>query len=1141
MGEQLSFELLAPDAPIVGPVIEPPPDAAARERITTDLRSNLFVEAGAGAGKTTQLVGRVLGLVRAGVPITSIAAITFTERAAADLRHRLRRDLAAAEASAAGTPGTATSDTNLLLLAAALDDLDHAPIGTLHSFARRLLYEFPIEARLPPGFTVRDELESDLAFRERWDDLLDQLLEDPDPPAGAIDGGSEFVQLCEFDGFGVQRGVRRVAEDFQANWDLVDERVDLSVPPRFALDTEPFRVAAERLCAHDAPDVDSQFDVLTAIADLSRVLAPGNSIRTRLDAVVHIVARCHKAGRAGNKTKWKAHGGSAALDALRNAERALAATGDELIRDVEAYRQRLLGALIGAFVLDGSDARASDGTLEFHDLLVFARRLLATRADVRPLLHARYQRVLLDEFQDTDPIQLEIAVRLTAHPDDPAHDTDWRQLRPLPERLFIVGDPKQSIYRFRRADIAQYLRAAAQTGSETELLSANFRSSSAVIEWVNHVFSHLIVEQPDVQPAYHALEVCRPRHRDHGTVHVLGAESYDALDSRRGDAEGLRSHEAAAAADAVVTALADGWPVEDDETKALRPCRPGDITVLLPARTSLPTLEAALRERAVPYRAENSSVVYTTVEIRHLMLALRAADDPTDQLALVAALRSPLYGCSDVELYEWVTAGGRWNVWAAPPDAVKNHPVAEAITHVRSVAERIAWRTPADLLSEIVDERRVLDTALDSPEARDVWRRVRYVIDQARAWGDVGGHGVRRYLSWARMQAAEGRVADTILPEHDHDAVRIMTIHASKGLEFPITVVSGLTTKPQRNAGTSVVWPIGTWTIAGRDGDDVYDEFKPIDEQMSDAERRRLLYVACTRAVDHLVVSLHRGSPLPDEPGKYTSAELLASAGAGDAATGAHELVPATGPLTARRSVAIELPWADAATWADARATTLARASVRTTISATRLAEDLAGIEGQGDPGLRKDPVDLDLPPWQRGRYGTAVGRAVHGVLQFADLEHGGDIDRLADAQCAAEGILGMSGTVAALARSALEAPIVRSTRVLEHHRELFVAAEIDGRVLEGYIDLLVRRADGLVIVDYKTDQWTDTVTRDERIARYRRQLAAYGVAIEHVLAEPVVGGVLVRCRVGGAAEEIAIDDWRGAVEALAGAVRQRE
>ena len=264
MSEQLSFELL--DAPIVATVVDDtPPDSAARERITADLASNLFVEAGAGAGKTTQLVGRVLALVRAGIPITSIAAITFTEKAAADLRHRLRNDLTAAEASEVAD----TADTRDLIVAA-LDDLDHAPIGTLHAFARRLLYEFPIEAGLPPGFTVRDELESDLAFRERWDDLLDRLLEDPDPPAGAIDGGSEFVQLCEFDRFGVRRGVRRVAEDFQANWDLVADRVELSPPPRFVLDTEPIRLAVEMLCTHDAPEDDKQFEALTEIAEMAR-------------------------------------------------------------------------------------------------------------------------------------------------------------------------------------------------------------------------------------------------------------------------------------------------------------------------------------------------------------------------------------------------------------------------------------------------------------------------------------------------------------------------------------------------------------------------------------------------------------------------------------------------------------------------------------------------------------------------------------------------------------------------------------------------------------------------------------------------------------------------------------------------------
>ncbi len=303
----------------------------------------------------------------------------------------------------------------------------------------------------------------------------------------------------------------------------------------------------------------------------------------------------------------------------------------------------------------------------------------------------------------------------------------------------------------------------------------------------------------------------------------------------------------------------------------------------------------------------------------------------------------------------------------------------------------------------------MLDAALDSPDARDVWRRVRYVVEQARAWSDAGGHGLRRYLAWVRLQASESRTADTILPEHDHDAVRIMTIHAAKGLEFPITVVSGLTTTPAGRSGHSVVWHNDTWTISSRHGDEIYDDFKPIDEQMSDAERRRLLYVACTRAVDHLVVSLHRLPVKPDAAdNRLTSAALLAGAGAFDPESGAEPLSFDPGRYVRPSLSPDQLEWSEPGPWARERAEALRRAGRRLTISATHLAADLQAWEDPGegdDEGLRKDAVDLELPPWQRGRYGTAIGRAVHGTLQFCDLTTGADIDALAAAQCAAEGI----------------------------------------------------------------------------------------------------------------------------------------
>jgi ATP-dependent helicase/nuclease subunit A len=1117
---------------------EVPPDEDERVRIREALGSTLFVEAGAGAGKTSSLVARIVNLVEADIPITGLAAITFTEKAAAELRSKIR---------------TALGNSDSQKSSVALEHLDHAPIGTLHSFARRILFEYPIESGLPPGFSVLDELESGLAFEEQWDDLLDRLLDDPDPPDGMIEGGRAFVELCEFDRFGINGGLRRMADDFRANWDLVDERVSLDDPGPLNVDTTGLLERARAIAEFLVPEDDKQSVTVAQIAALAESLNTNTNMRIRLETLAAAVRQFGNwSGRKqypGNKATWKTTFGPTGEDALtelREAETEFGSHAKDILDKVKHHRRLLLGAVAGRFVLEGALKRAEAGNLEFHDLLVLARRLVATRSDIRAVLHAQYPRILLDEFQDTDPIQLEIAVRLAADPNDRAQEFSWRDLTPLPGRLFIVGDPKQSIYRFRRADIAQYLGAAEQVGADQTTLSANFRSTRAIIDFTNDVFARLITYEADAQPAFQHLDSCRRAdHLDHGSVSVLGSEGHDDVQQRRksessmGAADTLRLLEATDVAAAVSTAIADKWAVVDKESNELRPCRAGDICILLPTRISLQAIESELRRIGLAYRAENSSVVYTTAEIRHLLLALRAADDPTDSLALVAALRSPLYGCSDVELWEWARGGSSWGLWATPPKGLEDHPVAEAISHVRSVAERIGWNSPADLLASIADERRLFDLALAGPDARDVWRRLRYVIEQARAWADAGGHGVRRYLAWAKLQASESRVADTILPEHDLDAVRIMTIHAAKGLEFPITIVAGMTTKPMRSQTTGVVWANNDWMLAGKGDDGVFIAHQPIDEQMGDAERRRMLYVACTRAVDHLVVSLHRGPPTKSNAeysdwSPLTSAELLYAAGAAAESSGAHSPKFQSRQLPAKPSEPVQLKWPDHAEWATERALVLERASRRTGIAATRLSEEvqaLAEREMTDDAGLDKRPVNVELPPWQRGRYGTSIGRAVHGVLQFCDLTSGDDIDTLARSQCAAEGVIGLETRVASLARSALLAPIVRSAaQGADHWRELFIAAPVGDRVLEGYVDLLVRTSGGLMIVDYKTDQWSGGTQVAERIGRYRVQLAAYGAALETTLGEPIVGGTLVRCIPDQSAEQIEIVDWQGAL-----------
>jgi ATP-dependent helicase/nuclease subunit A len=1138
MADQLDlFSSMAPAAPPTAEVqpadhqpahLPAAPDQAHRDLVTDALDTTLFVEAGAGSGKTTALVRRVVNLITSGVPVGGIAAITFTDKAAAELRHKVRASLTSA---AAGSPHPAA------LAATALDELDQAPIGTLHAFARRLLNEFPVDAQLPPQFGVLDEVQSATAFHERFTDFLEALLDDP--------ASVRLVELCQYDNFGIEKGVRRMAEDFQANWDLVADRV--SPLPTAPVDDVAVQQQLAGHCtaiaAHSAPPDDTQAKTIRQFADRAQLLG-GSLPLSELLRMLNLLADL-KPDRAGSAVKWKKHHGTEQqLVAFRAALADVAAAATTAITAFNEERRLTLGALLHEFTLTSVAMRQQDGELEFHDLLVLARRLVATNAEVREQLHQRYTHLLLDEFQDTDPIQLELAVRITSAPasQELAADgrvPDWRTLRPLPGRLTVVGDPKQSIYRFRRADIAQFLRARAQIGAERATLSANFRSAGPVIDWVNHTMGNLIQPETDVQPAYEPLVAARVGGHHHGTVTVLGAEPH--TDLPRAAAETLREREADDVAAAVVQALAEQWPVW--RNGELQPCRPGDITILLPSRLSLPALQVALAAREVPYRAENSSLVYAAPEVRALMLALRAADDPTDELAIVSALRTPLFGCSDRDLYEWrVTHGRRWHwQWRddadALPETLRQHPVAVGLACLGQVAARVQYSTPSQLLAWLVEERCVMELALAQRGSRDVWRRVRFVIDQARAWSEAGGHGVRRYLLWTRLQGDEGRfVAETVLPETDHDVVRIMTIHAAKGLEFPITVVSGLTAKASVTRGRRVVWPPDTWALSDP-YDPTYQQFLPIDEQMSDAERRRLLYVACTRAMDHLVVSLHRAER---DNGSAAHELAVASDGALQRA-----FVRTNASLPAAPSAAPELPWADEAEWFATWQADLARAGRSAALSATTLAARLGAPKAAThDEGLQKDAIDLDLPPWQRGRYGTAVGRAVHAVLQFADLRTGANIQGLAAAQAAAEGVLGHERTIERLARSALQAPIVAEGIGGPHWRELFVATTLAAAtsttpgaqptVVEGYIDLLVRHPQrGLTVVDYKTDQVPAGPERAQRLERYGTQLAAYGLALEQLLGEPITGGVLVMCRTNGPAEQVEIPHWADLCAAL--------
>jgi len=1112
-------------------------DAAARQAVATRLDETLFVEAGAGTGKTTALVGRVLALVEQGVErgveMRGIAAITFTEAAAAELRERVR--LALEQAAREGR-----------VSAEAVAQVDEAAITTLHGFAQRLLAEHPLEAGLPPAFEVMDEIQASIEFDERWADFVDRLLDDPAAEPVLLRGFATELRLD---------ALRDVAAALADHHDRL-EGLALTPPalapvdPALLLDSLARAAAFARQCAGGDDRLAAH---LAKLADFDRRLRSAAE-RSEVEFLNQVVSLPRLACGYGQADNWQCD-----IDDVRAA---CQAADEAKVALLASVRQSVLAHLLAAvaeFTRAGAAERARDGRLAFHDLLVRARHLLRHHPAVRADLRSRFSHLLIDEFQDTDPLQIELAVLLASDQDA----ADWHRLTPAPGRLFFVGDATQSIYRFRRADIGLFMEVREALVDEPLRLTQNFRSVPGVLAWVNHLFTALIGEgETGAQAAFEPLAAARPplpgADREGPPVVLLG-------DEQDGSISRVREQEAADIAATVERAVSEGWPVaepaEPEGPGGTRPARLADIAILLPTRTSLPQLEAALEDADVAYRVESASLVWSTQEVRDLLAVLQAVDDPTDEVALVAALRSPALACGDDDLFAYRQAGGRWSLDGAanPPESLApEQPVVRALATLADLQAQRWWLSPSALVDKAIRDLGLFELAFAHRRPRDHWRRLRWVLDQARAFeeaggGAVGGVTLRAFLAWAERQAAdEARTREAALPEADDDAVRILTIHGAKGLEFPIVVLAGLNRVATNGGGGGRV----LWTEAGvpeaKAGRFETPGFAAVAEREKAMERHeqlRLLYVAATRARDHLVVSLHR------KPGDRSQAAEVARVAAD--APDLWRRLEAPFALVLQNAVVAPKPEPDGAgrrrEWDRRRKEQIAALRRVPFRAATDIAAAAAGGAGgaggaaggpppaagpgagqAATPDLEPDP---DAPPWRRGRAGTSIGRAVHAVLQSVDLATGEGAAEIARAQAAAEGVDAQAGEVERLARAALASEAVRTATAGRHWREVYVAAPVGDVVVEGFVDLLYDGPDGLVVVDYKTDAVRTEADIDAAVSRYRLQAAAYALALERSLGRAIVGCRFVFVS-GGRARERAVADLPGAMAEVEGLLK---
>ena len=1062
-----------------------PTDQDVRTRIRESLGETLFVEAGAGTGKTTSLVARVVTLLTSGrTTLDRVAAITFTEAAAAELRDRIRNELEAMATCAELT------ERERERCRCGIEDLDQASIGTLHGFATAILTERPLEAGLPPVLEIMDQIASDLAFEDAWSSWIDSALGDeldiPTLPL-ALTLGLTLDHL------------RQIAVKFHQNYDLLeDASLQLLEPPTETVVDELMSAAPElaRLCEFSklGPS-DTLYDhVQRLLPAIGRLSEPSQgSLQT-----YRLLSRAFPIRQTrGRQTDWATDpiSGENACRRLKDILSDLHAEAEEELEQVRLYALMPILRELRSFVLGTTRQRKRDGRAGFHDQLVWARDVLRDDLSVRDHFRSRFSHLLIDEAQDTDPLQTEIAMFLSESVPDSTlpRPSDWRKVLPEPGKLFVVGDPKQSIYRFRRADVRQVHRLQKAMGGATIRLVQNFRSQKPVVDWVNQLFGKWMTTGGH-QPEYVALSHRWGPKEDQASAPAVWSVGGEQEDTTVGP---VRQREAEAIATLLTEVGKGAWRILDREAteeygeERYRPSRFSDVCLLMPSRTALRSLEVEFDSADVPYRLEGAALIFETQEVRDLLNCLKSIDDPSDQVATVAALRSPGFACSDVDLLEFSRSGGSFNYLHGLQTPTGR--VSESLEELCNYHDVRTWLPVPTLIERFVRRQHLMEVALDHPRTREQWRRYRFIVDAARSFVEVGGNSLRSFLTWVGRQEDEGvRITESPVPEGDEEAVRVMTVHGAKGLEFPIVVLAGLNSarSSRREAvlfdrETQAV-EVSVGPIQGRFVTPGYDALKRNEDEAGEEEYVRLLYVAATRARDHLAVSTYRTRGDTSTPAAQI-AKLME--GGDEFWQQAPELEPTRSPPESRpgNDIIVEEHSSKArGTWQVDRELMLIERGRPTSVSATAL----AGVAKE-DPDHSIAEVD---EPWKRGRGGAPLGRAVHSVLQTVDLATGRGLYETSVAQAAAEGIPHRQAEVASLVDIAVNSDIV--TRAVEsgrYWREVPAAVPVGSGVLQGYIDLLFEENGELVVVDYKTDA-IDAAQTQYAAERYRLQAGAYAL-----------------------------------------------
>ena len=1114
------------------PPVVVPDDQVARDRIEREFDRNFLVEAGAGSGKTRSLARRMAAGIAAGAyEIEHMAAVTFTRKAAAELRGRFQEAL---EDRLRGCPDRDDRPTHVPLpeerarLEEALRQIERLFAGTIHAFCAHLLRERPVEARIAPGFVELDEIDDARRRRQAWRDFF------------ARERATGSPRLAEFQRAGLR------PSDLDGAFAVVCQNEDVDFPAGEAEmpDAERGWKALEQFWRALEPLVPSspapgyKCKALPVALEFGGRFAYARRWKRQPATLADLLGDWK---RVTVTMTWWGHTGRQAKELH---ERFKADVAEPFVEAWRRYVYRVaLGMLLAARDFYASERRRRN-VVNYVDLLLVTAQLLRQNSGVRQALQQKYRWFFIDEFQDTDPIQAEIFLRLTR--------SRWPAAGGLtPGSLFVVGDPKQSIYRFRRADIDIYNRVRdliVSSGGEVLHLTANWRSLPGVCTLANTVFPGLFPAEPTREsPAFEPL--------------VPRREESDGPDGRRiarlvAPADMSKTDVAVWEADAIARY------VRAEVARGAR--RYGSFLVLTRFRGRLAHYADAFDRHQIPVEVSGAGRFGGSEQVAALASLLASLADPLDRAALVGVLRGPLFGISDQGLFRFRVAGGRFEL-AAPlqgddgdrlaeverePERAASlaayldkryGPVVSALVRLRAW-RRLARRLPLGAAVErMLEETGWLALAAASPgggQAGDLLQ----AVDVVRQVAERGGGLVEAAEALTEGEDVSAELEALPLEPGKRDVVRLMNLHKAKGLEadvvfladpanakgFPTDVRIDRSQVADEGTVPFSDLPAGYLEIArkreGQYGRTVlgqpadWDSHKAVEESYRKAELHRLLYVAATRARDLLVVGQwahlnSRGESQNEAWGDFDNflqgvPELEVPPEEGMVPFSAH-----THDVAARAAAAA----ARAARHASARieswrvaSVTGEHAPIRTRASRIRDVMDeeevpgsVSEAAGQTFRSATSNPLATDTST-DHVDAGAAWGTLIHGLLEHAMRHRGAPRDDLARLArwltVEHEDLRPAIPTALDTVEAVMSSEIWREAQASgDLHVEVPFAVLLEtwagpengrGVVLRGVIDLVYRAADGWRIVDYKTDRVEGGIA--ELLERHGLQLGSY-------------------------------------------------